>query len=157
LNDGIIQQIGAPMELYHNPVNKFVAGFIGSPPMNFVTVEVKKELEDVYLNAGTFKLKVTEKQAKTLESYIGKKVTFGIRPADLKFTKAEKEGETIIGNLAVVEPLGSETNVFVETASTQITGIIEPDANIRVGDKIALVPDMYKAKFFDLETEEAIN
>ncbi len=153
---GIVQQIGSPMDLYNSPNNKFVAGFIGSPPMNFVTVEVKKGVEEIYLDEGSFKLKVTDAQAKILKDYVGKKVTFGIRPSDLKFSKTEKEGETIVGNLSVVEPLGSETNVFVETSSASITGIIDPSAAVKVGDKIALIPDMKKAHFFDIETELAI-
>ena len=153
---GVVQQIGSPMELYNDPDNKFVAGFIGSPPMNFMTVTVEKDGDEVLVNEGTFKLKVTAAQKALLADYVGKQITFGIRPADLKFAKTEKELETIVGKLTVVEPLGSETNVFVETQTAQITGIIEPSADVKVGDKIGLIPDMKKAKFFEIDTEKAI-
>ena len=76
---GIVQQIGTPMELYNEPDNKFVAGFIGSPPMNFMTVKVEGNGSDICINEGSFYLKVTERQAEFLKQYIGQNVTFGIR------------------------------------------------------------------------------
>jgi len=77
---GVIQQIGGPLDLYNNPQNKFVAGFIGSPPMNFLATTVEADGSDIYVNEGTFRVKVTEEQKKLLTPYVGKSVTFGIRP-----------------------------------------------------------------------------
>lgn len=153
---GIIQQIGGPLELYNNPNNKFVAGFIGSPPMNFLEVAIEAEGNDLYANEGTFRLKLNDAQKKMLTSYVGKSVTFGIRPEDVTFSHSPKDGETIDGQVSVVEPLGSETHVYVATSKNQVIGKIDPNVTIAVEEKISLVPDMAKAKFYDLETELAI-
>ncbi|MDY4610350.1 MAG: sn-glycerol-3-phosphate ABC transporter ATP-binding protein UgpC [Sphaerochaetaceae bacterium] len=153
---GVIQQIGGPLELYNNPNNKFVAGFIGSPPMNFLEVAIEAEGSDLYANEGTFRLKLNDKQKKLLTPYVGKSVTFGIRPEDVTFSHTPKDGETIDGQVSVVEPLGSETHVYVATSKNQVIGKIDPNVTIGVEEKISLIPDMAKAKFFDLETELAI-
>ena len=81
---GVIQQIGGPLELYNNPDNKFVAGFIGSPPMNFINTKVEAQGDKIFVNEGTFKIEVTPAQAKVLKPYVGKQVTFGIRPEDVE-------------------------------------------------------------------------
>ena len=153
---GVIQQIGGPLELYNNPDNKFVAGFIGSPPMNFMVCDVEAQGEDVYINEGNFRLKVTPAQAKLLKAYAGKKVTFGIRPEDVSYSEKAVADATINGTVSVVEPLGSETHVFVSTSKNQITGKIEPSVIVKVDETISLVTNMEKAKFFDLDTELAI-
>ncbi|MBO4393433.1 MAG: ABC transporter ATP-binding protein, partial [Spirochaetales bacterium] len=153
---GVIQQIGGPLELYNNPDNKFVAGFIGSPPMNFMVCNVMVEDDDVYIHEGDFRLKVTPAQAKLLKPYAGKQVTFGIRPEDVSYEKESIDGQTIDGTISVVEPLGAETHVFVATSKNQITGKIDPSVVVKVGEKVSLAPNMKKAKFFDLQTELAI-
>ena len=99
---GVIQQIGGPLELYNNPDNKFVAGFIGSPPMNFMICDVMAADDDIYVNEGDFRLKVTPEQAKILKPYVGKQVTFGIRPEDVVYETKATDGKTIDGNVAVV-------------------------------------------------------
>lgn len=153
---GIIQQIGGPLELYNEPNNKFVAGFIGSPPMNFIEMVVEADGSDLYANEGTFRLKLNDVQKKLLTPYKGKTVTFGIRPEDVTFSKETKDGETINGQVSVVEPLGSETHVYVTTSKNQVIGKIEPHVILEVDSKIALIPNMEKAKFFDIETELVI-
>ncbi len=153
---GVVQQIGGPMDLYNDPVNKFVAGFIGSPPMNFMDVTVKKDGDVTYADEGSFKLKLSDAQAKLLKKYEGKKVVLGIRPEDLQYSEKAVDGETVNGTLSVVEPLGAETHVFLNAKTCQITGIINPAVRVKVGDKVSLVPDMSKAKFFDAETELTI-
>lgn len=157
MKSGVIQQIGQPLELYNEPVNKFVAGFIGSPPMNFIETKVEAKGDDVYLNEGTFSLKVLPEQAKLLKSYVGKSLTFGIRPEDVQFTKDTEEGKTIAGTVTVVEPLGSETHVYVTTSKAQVIGKIAPEFTVKPNTKIALIPDLTKAKFFDLESELSIH
>lgn len=153
---GVIQQIGGPLELYNEPVNKFVAGFIGSPPMNFLSCTVEADGKDVFANEGSFRIQVNEKQAKLLKDYIGKKVTFGIRPEDVTFSKEPVEDHSINGTVSVVEPLGSETHVFVATSKNQVVGKIDPMHTPKVDQSISLIPNMDKAKFFDFETEVAI-
>ncbi len=153
---GVIQQIGGPLELYNEPDNKFVAGFIGSPPMNFLNMTVKKEADGTYVEEGTFRLKVTDAQAKFLQPYEGKDVTFGIRPEDVEFSHTPVDGKTIDGAVNVVEPLGSETQVHVATSKANVVGKIDPSITPTVGEKVSLVVDMEKARFFDAETEMRI-
>src|SRR5690554_1093673 len=144
---GIIMQIGGPLELYNEPANKFVAGFIGSPPMNFLEVTVEADGSDIYANEGTFRLKVNAAQKKYLTPYVGKMVTFGIRPEDVTFSNTPVDGETIDGTVNVVEPLGSETHVYIATSKSQVIGKIDPTLVPAPDTKISLHPDMAKAKF----------
>ena len=153
---GVIQQIGGPLELYNNPDNKFVAGFIGSPPMNFINTKVEAQGDKILVNEGTFKLEVTPAQAKFLKPYVGKNVTFGIRPEDVEFTHTPEAGKTIDGHVSVVEPLGAETHVYVATSTAKVIGKIDGTVIPAVDTKISLIPNMEKAKFFDAETELAI-
>lgn len=156
MNRGVVQQIGSPMDLYNQPANKFVAGFIGSPPMNFIDVNVENFENDSYISNGDFKIKLFENQAKMFSRYCGNKVVLGIRPENLEYCTAENEPQVISGIITVVEPLGSVTNVFVQLKNTQIVASINANSSVRVGDRIFLKPDMSKAKFFDFETEEII-
>ena len=153
---GVIQQIGGPMELYNEPDNKFVAGFIGSPPMNFLVTKIEKEGDKVYANEGTFRLEVTPEQARYLQPYIGKEVTFGIRPEDVEYSHTPVDGKTINGHVSVVEPLGSETQVYVSTSKAKVVGKIDPTVIPEPDEKVALIANMEKAKFFDLDTELTI-
>ena len=150
---GVIQQIGGPMELYNEPDNKFVAGFIGSPPMNFMVVAVEEKDGKTILKSDSFYLDVTAEQAKFLAPYVGKKVTFGIRPEDVEYSHTAQDGKTINGAVSVVEPLGSETQVYVATDGANIVGKIDPTVIPTVGEQVALICNMEKARFFDLDTE----
>ena len=153
MKDGFVQQIGSPKEVYDTPVNLFVAGFIGSPPMNFIVVDVVKDNGKTYLVSPSFRLETTEAQAKFLSPYVGKKVTFGIRPEDVEYSHQSQDGKTINGNVSVVEPLGSETQVYVATDNANIVGKIDPSVIPTVGEKVALIVNMDKARFFDVDTE----
>jgi len=153
---GIIQQIGGPLELYNEPNNKFVAGFIGSPPMNFMIMDIIAEGKQLYAVEGAFRLKLSAEHSKLLASYVGKKVTFGVRPEDVKFSPAAIADETINGKVSVIEPLGSETHIYVTTGLHQIVGKIEPSVRLAVDADVHLIPNMDKVKFFDYETELAI-
>lgn len=151
---GVIQQIGGPMELYNEPDNKFVAGFIGSPPMNFMVMDVVKDTNGkTSINSYSFSLDVTPEQAAFLEPYVGKKVTFGIRPEDVEYTHTPVAGRTINGAVSVVEPLGSETQVYISTDNANIVGKIDPSVIPTVGEQVALIVNMAKARFFDIDTE----
>lgn len=156
MKEGMIQQVGTPMELYNNPANMFVAGFIGTPPMNFMNVFVEFDHGSYYLNEGSFRLKANMLHDSILSPYAGKKIVMGLRPEDFTFCMRGEVDRTINGTVSVVEPLGSETNVFVRTPSNTITGRISPTATVHKGDSISLLPTMAKAKFFDMESGEAI-
>lgn len=153
---GVIQQIGGPMELYNDPDNKFVAGFIGSPPMNFMVVTVEEEGDSLILKSDSFTLNVLPDQAEFLRPYVGKQVTFGIRPEDVEYSHKNQPGKTINGTVSVVEPLGSETQVYVSTDGANIVGKIAPEVIPTVGEDVSLIVNMEKARFFDVDTEVRI-
>ena len=124
--------------------------------MNFLVTKVVKEGDKVYVDEGTFRLEVTPAQAKFLQPYVGKEVTFGIRPEDVEFSHQEIPGKTINGHVSVVEPLGSETQVYVSTSKAKVVGKIDPSVIPEPDEKVALIVDMEKARFFDLDTEVRI-
>ena len=156
MKDGKIQQIGAPLYLYNYPVNKFVAGFIGSPPMNFLTVKVEEKGGSVMLDDGTFKIKPLKEHAEYLRKYTGKEVFFGIRPEDLVFSEAPAAENNIPVKVTVVEPLGADIHLWLSVNNQPIVARTEPHYEFKVGDSTNFVPRMDKARYFDKETELSI-
>jgi multiple sugar transport system ATP-binding protein len=157
MKDGIINQIGDPLSLYNLPVNRFVAGFIGSPPMNFFPVTMKEEGGKMYADEGNFKLEVSGAQKDVVSSYAGKQLILGVRPEDLHYDMEASEGTFIDSSIEVIEPLGAEIHIFVNTGSNQLVARIPPDIKVAVGDKAKLVADLSKMIFFDTETEVALS
>jgi multiple sugar transport system ATP-binding protein len=155
MKDGKIQQIGAPLFLYNNPVNKFVAGFIGSPPMNFLTIKVIEEGGSVVLDEGTFKIKPSAGHFDSLRKYVGKDICFGIRPEDLEF-KTQNEDNCIPVKITVVEPLGADIHLWLTTDKEPLVARTEPHHDFKVGETVFFKPRMDKARFFDMETELSI-
>ena len=155
MKDGKIQQIGSPLFLYNHPVNKFVAGFIGSPPMNFLAVKVLDDGSSIILDEGSFKIKADPSHVEFLKKYVGKEVFFGIRPEDLTYTKtAANNGITV--KVTVVEPLGADIHLWLTTETQPIVARTEPHHAFKVGDTAVFIPRMEKARYFDKETELAI-
>jgi len=157
---GAIQQIASPLDLYNNPVNKFVAGFIGSPPMNMIDVTIYAQNGTLRLRSeqGDTDLTVHEKHRAALEKYVNKKVTFGIRPEHFLENPSQKpvDGVSIQANVEVVEPMGSEIYLYLAVAGKSFTARIHADAEPRVNQAHVLDVDMGRAHYFDLETEQAI-
>lgn len=160
MKDGVVQQVDEPIKLYDNPKNKFVAGFIGSPPMNFVTVDVKKEAEDIYVNEGNFVLKLPKKFYHKIEGYINKKMILGIRPEHmydiLSFTGQIQEGSVIKLTVDFVELLGSEIYLHLSSGKNNFVVKADPHTNVRPGQLIEIVVNLDKIHLFDIETEETI-
>jgi len=158
--DGVIQQVATPLELYHNPVNKFVAGFIGTPPMNFINGKIVPENGALTFrdDANVVNLGVASAHQGALEKYSGKEVVFGIRPEDLheNDTQTAVAGKSISANVEVVEPMGSEIYLYLDVAGTQMTARIEADSKPSVNTAHVLDVDMEKAHFFDVSTEQVI-
>lgn len=157
MKDGIIQQIGDPLTLYNTPINRFVAGFIGSPPMNFMTMKIVEEGGSIVGDEGNFKLKLQGRLAEVAKGYVGKEVVFGIRPEDLEHTTDAAEGEYISSAIEVVEPLGAEIHIYVNTGSHQLIARIPPTVTAHVGDSTRFIPNQERAILFDMETERALN
>ncbi len=156
MKDGLIQQIGDPLTLYNNPVNRFVAGFIGSPPMNFMSVKITEEGGKTWIDEGNFKMMIQGDLASIAKDYIGKDLIFGIRPEDVKYDEKAKDGTYIPATVEVVEPLGAETHLFLNTGNHNFVGRVEPAIILSVGDQGKFVPDFSKVTFFDPETEQSL-
>jgi multiple sugar transport system ATP-binding protein len=154
--DGKIQQIGSPLHLYNHPGNKFVAGFIGSPPMNFLTVTVLKEDGHILLNERNFKLSVCSEHESVLKNYADKEIYLGIRPEDLLFSEDGGAANSIPLTVSVVEPLGADTTLWLNTKTHSIVARTEPTRVFKVDDSVNFIPRMEKARYFDKETELAI-
>ena len=157
MRDGFIQQIGDPLTLYNYPVNRFVAGFIGSPPMNFMHVAIAEENGKILAKEPNFDMEVTGKQADVCRDYTGKELTFGIRPEDLEYSPDAKEGTYIKATVEVIEPLGAETHLYANTGSHSFIARVNPEIRLSVGDEAKFVPRLEKAIFFDLESEQALS
>lgn len=160
MKDGYIQQIDAPQKLYDEPNNLFVAGFIGTPPMNFFfDCELTKEGDQMYAMLDTFKLPVpAERAAKVDESYVGKKVTMGIRPENI-YDDLTLHPEAIVdAKVEVVELMGSETFLYLVIGNKEGTTIARVDAKSlsRAGDEIKVGFDMNTVHFFDSDTEVSL-
>ena len=161
MKDGFIQQVDTPQNLYDYPVNLFVAGFIGSPQMNFIDVTLVKEDDGVYAVFGENKIKVPEGKVKKLKdpSYIGKEVIMGIRPEDLHdeeiFLQSAVDS-TVKAYVDVVELMGSETYLYLNVSGVNVTARVDPRSTARAGDTIKIALDTNRLHFFDKETEETI-
>jgi multiple sugar transport system ATP-binding protein len=161
MKDGFIQQIDSPQELYDNPVNMFVAGFIGSPQMNFANVTVIKENEKLYLKFGEDKLEITPDKAKVIEKsgYVGKEVVFGIRPEnthDEPYNLEKWPNAIVDAKVEVTEMLGSETYLYLVINGINFTARVHPKSTTKPGDKIKIAFDMSTMHLFDKETEKTI-
>ncbi len=159
MRDGVIHQCDAPMNIYDNPVNKFVAGFIGSPPMNFMNGTVRKKNGRLFFDEGSFRVGILDKMAGPLASYIDRKIIFGIRPEDIydKLFAAEALPEnTISVTVDVVEPMGAEIYLYLDTEKHSFIARVTSRSTPGLFEKIEVVFDMGKVHFFDKETEKII-
>jgi multiple sugar transport system ATP-binding protein len=160
MKDGVIQQVDTPQNLYDKPQNLFVAGFMGSPQMNFLDAVVKVEGETANLQVAGKSIPLPPAKSKKLieGGYNGKTVTFGIRPEDVY------DSEVFIANskcvfdstVKVYELLGAEVYLYFDLAEYPITARVDPRTNSRPGDDIKFAFDVEKIHVFDKETEQVI-
>jgi multiple sugar transport system ATP-binding protein len=156
LNGGVIQQIAAPLELYKKPANRFVAEFIGSPPMNFIEVQVK---DKTHLHHSAFTLVLPEYWGNTINQYIGQSVTLGIRPEHLSVTA--QNAQSLPVQIVLVEALGHETylSCLMEqdgSSKTHLQARIDPQQMVKNGDRIGLAIDREQIHLFEAESGVAI-
>ncbi|MCQ2247591.1 MAG: sn-glycerol-3-phosphate ABC transporter ATP-binding protein UgpC [Treponema sp.] len=159
MKDGHVQQIGEPLYLYNHPINKFVAGFIGTPPMNFMTVSIKKKGDAIVADEGTFELVPTAEQQKYLADYVGKEVYFGIRPEDLTYTEAPAAENNMQMKISNKEPLGAETHLFLASKNQQIVArvLASSKGDFKIGETVNFAPAMERCKFFVKDPENLSN
>ncbi|MBP3541064.1 MAG: sn-glycerol-3-phosphate ABC transporter ATP-binding protein UgpC [Clostridia bacterium] len=160
MKDGFIQQVDTPQNLYDYPANLFVAGFIGSPQMNFFTVTLQKEGNDVVAAFGDNKIVVPQDKLSkfTDESYIGKEVYMGIRPENISDDAeviAANPGAVINTHVEVTELMGSETYLYLSTSGKEenIIARVDPRTASRAGQDIQVAFDVRRLHFFDKDTE----
>ena len=157
MKDGLIQQVDSPQNLYEKPQNKFVAGFIGSPQMNFVNVKVAVKGDVAYLGFAGKEIALPADKSKKLIAggYAGKEVIMGIRPEHVKAADANA-AFTLDATVNVFELLGAEVYLYVDIAGEAITVRESSEIKARVDDKLALTLDVAKIHVFDKETEQII-
>jgi len=158
MKDGIIQQVDTPLNLYSKPKNKFVAGFIGSPQMNFVGTKVEKTDEGIVLAFGNQSVLLPDFKGKALVDggYVGKEVTMGIRPEDIHdseiFIESSKKS-VIEAVVNVKELLGSEVLLYMTADHNDFTAKVDPRSLAQPGDTVKVALDLNKVHIFDKETD----
>jgi multiple sugar transport system ATP-binding protein len=152
MKDGLIQQVATPLELYNRPVNQFVAGFIGSPPMNFFTGQIEAKPDGLFFQEGSFAVRVADEQAGALAARTGRPVIFGLRPEDVADALYTPPGQGITARVEVVEPMGAEVYVYLNTGRHAFIARVGPQSAIEVNASLPLVLNMKKAHFFHPET-----
>jgi multiple sugar transport system ATP-binding protein len=167
MKDGVIQQVDDPISLYDRPQNMFVAGFIGSPPMNFFRGTIQQRQGALWFvedtrepgKDGGFSVRVDEPMAKNLAPYAGKPVVFGVRPEDInnRHLVAPANSEQVLhATVDVVEPMGAEIYLYLNTAGHSFIARVDPHEKADVNQKLEMVLAMSKSHFFDPQTERTI-
>ncbi|OGX05045.1 MAG: glycerol-3-phosphate ABC transporter ATP-binding protein [Omnitrophica bacterium RIFCSPLOWO2_12_FULL_50_11] len=159
MNGGVIQQIADPVRLYENPVNKFVAGFIGSPPANFLQGRIISKNGELHFVDDGIDLKILRQHRASLIPHVNKPVLLGIRPEDVYdklFAQDASEEFTITASVDLVEPMGSEIYLYFSVGRNNLIVRVGNQDTATTNQDLQLVFDMSKAHFFDPKTEEAI-
>lgn len=160
MKDGIVQQVDTPINLYTKPCNVFVAGFIGSPQMNFINAMLSKEADGVYASFGDNKIRIPDgKVTEELQGYFGKEVVLGIRPEDIHDDEAfiaSKPDSVATAYVEVTEMMGSETFLYLQIAGENFTAKVNQRSTAKLGDTIKVAFETNKLHIFDKDTELAL-
>lgn len=157
MKDGEIQQVADPITLYDNPANLFVAGFIGTPPMNFFAGTVVRKSDALFFREETCEIRMLDEWKEKLLPFLGKKLSFGIRPEDIGWAKAGEDAfPKVKAEIEVIEPMGSETYLYVNTGTHSFIARVEAQRRFKVGDAVELPLYLPKAHIFCGETENVI-
>ena len=158
MKDGVVQQLGTPNEIYDNPANQFVAGFMGSPPMNFVPCEVNSD-GSLAIDTSSHSLSLTIPQSSTLKAQNISRVILGLRPEMLTEPKPERAGDSVMAlemDFDVTEPMGADTIAIGEWNGIEILARLSPEAGLRAGKGTPVQVDLSKVVLFDPESGERI-
>jgi multiple sugar transport system ATP-binding protein len=159
MTKAVIQQVADPLTIYEHPANRFVASFIGSPPMNFVSGRVVRQGQSLFFVNGAFRLRVVDEMAARLSAYEDREVIYGIRPEDLYdklFITDAPQDCIVTATVELVEPLGAEVYLHLRVGQHVLIARVGPHDRPEMNQDIDLVFDMGKAHFFDVETEASI-
>lgn len=155
MKEGVIQQVATPEDLYNKPENKFVAGFIGSPQMNFIDTIIKKDGDKLKINISNNEIEIKGEMINKAKDISNREVTLGIRPEDLKMVSLD-EDYNIEGTVEICELMGSETYVYFHYGEKTL--VVKAPGNIRIpnGTKIKVAIDFDKLHIFDKKSERAL-
>lgn len=158
MKDGLIQQVADPITLYDTPANLFVAGFIGTPPMNFFNGTVVKKKGRLAFQDDTLSFTLPDEWQEPLASYVDKKVVFGARPEDIGSEQAERlpDAPRIKAQVEVSEPMGSETYLYLSSGNHSFIARVDAHRKAEVNENLELGIYLPKAHLFDAETENLI-
>ncbi|TVR23338.1 MAG: sn-glycerol-3-phosphate ABC transporter ATP-binding protein UgpC [Anaerolineaceae bacterium] len=159
LNAGELQQIDSPFNLYHNPRNVFVAGFIGSPSMNFFDATIGKDDNGFFIDAGVFKLYIPKERTEPYEAHAGKKTILGVRPEDIHDKQYQPPGISpadVEATVDVIEQMGNEMILYLEREGKNFIARVDPRTEARIGGKTNFVFNMDNMHLFDADNESSL-
>jgi multiple sugar transport system ATP-binding protein len=159
INKGILQQLDSPQHLYDFPNNMFVASFIGSPAMNFFPATLKKGDGRLIVDTGTFTIPIPAERTQTFQSFVDKKIVFGIRPEDIHnpaFLPPSIHAETVPTKVDVTELMGNEIFLYLVSGSNNYVARVDPRTTFKMGDQLEVAFNMDNIHLFDPDTELAI-
>jgi len=157
MKDGVIQQVAPPMEIYRKPANRFVAGFIGSPPMNFFEGRLESRDGGLFFEEGHFSMRLPEATATRLASRAGRPIVFGIRPEDLSDSGEEDSTVPVLqAALEVKEPMGAEVFLYLNTGKTSFIARVDGHKSYAIGEEVPLRVNIANAHFFDSDSGEVL-
>ncbi len=154
MKDGVIQQLAAPLELYNRPVNKFVAGFLGTPPMNFIQGRIEESGGKILFNEGSAKVEMPAWVRQAMTAVSSREVLLGVRPEDITISASPGP---VRAKVSVVEPLGDEMIVYVATDYHDLICKAPSHQKVTVDEVVGLTFDVAKAHLFDPETGRNIS
>lgn len=159
LEAGILRQLDTPQNLYDRPDNLFVAGFIGSPAMNFFPATIQRGDGKLMVDSKSFALQIPEDRSKALEPHVGKPIIFGIRPEDIfnpEFAPPGIDAQPVDTNVDITELMGNEIFLFLKSGEHEFVARVDPRTRASIGQPMQVVFNMSNIHLFDRETEEAI-
>jgi multiple sugar transport system ATP-binding protein len=164
MKDGTVQQVAPPLEIYNAPANKFVAGFIGNPPMNFFEVAVKKDKDGVKLtfgkNGSAVDIEPPAAMKEPLLAYAGQNISMGVRPEDIYdkvYYQGSGKNRTLSATVEVVEPMGAEKYIYLVANGNTMVVRVSADNQAYVNQNIDVVFHLENAQFFNKDTEAVIH
>jgi multiple sugar transport system ATP-binding protein len=157
MKDGMVQQVAEPLELYNHPANKFVAGFIGSPSMNFAPVTITEANGSLIAESSGLRIKLPDETAGRLRGHIGREILLGVRPEDLSVADTtDSDHSCFDAVIEVVEQLGSEILLDMKVGDEVMVASVEPGVRVKVRDKLRIAMRPSRLHVFDAKTEAAI-
>jgi multiple sugar transport system ATP-binding protein len=157
MKDGVVQQVGEPLELYNNPANKFVAGFIGSPAMNFAAVTLTEANGSLIAENAGLRIKLPDETAQRLRGHVGRQIVLGVRPEDLSVEgAADPDHPCFDAVIEVVEQLGSEILLDMKVGEGVMVACVDPAVRVKVHDRLRVAMRPSRLHVFDAKSEAAI-